>query len=67
MSLLELLFAFSASSVAEMHEFVSYFEKTRVGSSATESILTGFHHSNNLVDGWYNGFQTLAGTSNPTF
>ena len=61
----------------EMQEFASYFERTWVDSSTAEpifdrflwnqyeSVLAGLPCSNNLVEGWHNGFQTLVGTSNP--
>ena len=61
-----------------MIEFGSYFERTWVGSSTVvplfdrmlwnqyDAVLAGLPRSNNLVEGWHNGFQTLIGTSNPT-
>ena len=61
-----------------MNEFASYFERTWIGTPTTEPIfdkylwnmydpvLAGLPRSNNLVEGWHNGFQTLVGCSNPT-
>ncbi len=31
-----------------------------------DSVLAGLPRSNNIVEGWRNGFQSLVGTSNPT-
>ena len=57
----------------EMNEFASYFERTWIGTPTTEpifdkylwnmydSVLAGLPRSNNLVEGWHNGFQTLVG------
>ena len=62
----------------EMSEFGSYFERTWIGSPSTEpifdkylwnqydTVLARLPRSNNLVEGWHNGFQTLVGCSNPT-
>ena len=62
----------------EMNEFASYFERTWIGTPTTEPIfdkylwnmynpvLAGLPRSNNLVEGWHNGFQMLVGCSNPT-
>jgi len=57
---------------------VSYFERTWVGSGSSsplfdimlwnqyDAVLAGLPRSNNFVEGWHNGFQTLVGGSNPT-
>ena len=62
----------------EMSVFGSYFERTWIGSPSTEpifdkylwnqydTVLARLPRSNNLVEGWHNGFQTLIGCSNPT-
>ena len=62
----------------EMSEFGSYFERTWIGSPSTEpifdkylwnqydTVLARLPRSNNLVEGWHDGFQTLVGCSNPT-
>ena len=31
-----------------------------------DTVLAGIPRSNNLVEGWHNGFQKLVGYSNPT-
>jgi hypothetical protein len=63
-----------------LNEFASYFEieRTWIGTPTTEpifdkylwnmydSVLAGLPRSNNLVECWHNGFQTLVGCSNPT-
>ena len=62
-----------------MHELISYFERTWLGSPSTvplfdrflwtqfDSLLAGLPPSKNIVEGWNNGFfQSLVGTSNPT-
>ena len=63
----------------EMYEFGAYVERTWIGSvngptapifdtflwNQYDAVLAGLPRSNNLVEGWHNGFQTLFGTSNP--
>ena len=61
-----------------MIEFASYFERTWIGTAASpsvfdkflwnqyDSVLAGLPRSNNLVEGWHNGFRSLMGVSNPT-
>ena len=56
---------------SEMYEFISYFERTWLGSPSTvplfdrflwtqfDSVLAGLPRSNNIVEGWHNGFQSL--------
>ncbi|KAL5247507.1 hypothetical protein ACHWQZ_G019400 [Mnemiopsis leidyi] len=63
---------------SDMEEFGSYFERTWVGSGSSsplfdimlwnqyDAVLAGLPRSNNFVEGWHNGFQTLVGGSNPT-
>ena len=62
---------------SDMAEFVDYFERTWIGTSSTsplfdhwlwnhyDTVLAGLPRSNNIVEGWHNGFQQLVGHSNP--
>ena len=64
--------------VGFMEEFGFYFERTWVGSGSSrplfdimlwnqyDAVLAGLPRSNNFVEGWHNGFQTLVAVSNPT-
>ena len=63
---------------SDMDEFADYYERTWIGSSSSspifdkflwnqyDGVLAGLPRSNNLVEGWHNGFQSLVGVSNPT-
>ena len=62
---------------SDMAEFVDYFERTWIGTSSTsplfdhwlwnhyDTVLASLPRSNNIVEGWHNGFQQLVGHSNP--
>ena len=62
----------------DMDAFCDYFEYTWIGNSTRapvfekflwnqyDTVLANLPRSNNMVEGWHNGFQSLVGTTNPT-
>ena len=62
----------------DMSEFVDYYERVWIGTDDTpamfdfwlwnqhDAVLAGIPRSNNIVEGWHNGFARLLGCSNPT-
>lgn len=62
----------------DMIDLIDYFERTWIGTSSRnpifdiylwnqyDTVLAGLPRSNNIVEGWHNGFQSLVGTTNPT-
>ena len=63
---------------SDMDAFCDYFEYTWIGNSTRapvfekflwnqyDTVLANLPRSNNMVEGWHNGFQSLVGNTNPT-
>ena len=60
------------STINEVNELVSQLhvhdsrESLRNSSGQYDTVLANLPRSNNMVEGWHNGFQSLVGTTNPT-
>ena len=77
-SVVEFWDVLKANCPSDMDAFCDYFEYTWIGNSTRvpvfekflwnqyDTVLANLPRSNNMVEGWHNGFQSLVGTTNPT-